>query len=43
MKIGRSAAQFGYSVIGMLALMGAMAAPALAQDDHSHHDGTARA
>jgi hypothetical protein len=36
MKIGRSAAQFGYSVVGILALMGASAAPALAQDDHSH-------
>ena len=36
MKAGHFAKQLGYSVIGVLALMSASAAPALAQDDHSH-------
>ena len=36
MKVRRIATQFGYSMVGVLALACSFASPALAQDDHSH-------
>lgn len=36
MKVGRFAAQFGYSMIGALVLASVWSSRALAQDDHSH-------
>jgi len=36
MRIGRFATQFGYSMIGVLVLMGGSPSRALAQDGHSH-------
>jgi hypothetical protein len=36
MKVRRIATQFGYSIVGVLALACSFASPALAQDDHSH-------